>query len=200
MPVARKPRNKKQPTTQASSALPDRRVMESYLAAITGAKQDEAIERAQEMIYDAWEQRTSRSRVALARKALAISPLCADAYNLLAGEAASPAEAREFYERGLAAAELVLGREGFEEYAGQFWGFLETRPYMRARRGLAITLLQAGEEDAAIGHLRAMLELNPGDNQGIRYVLLATLLRRDEIEAAKTLLAAYEEDWSNEWL
>ena len=39
-------------------------------------------------MYEAWEQTTSRSRIALARKALGISPLCADAYVLLAEEAA----------------------------------------------------------------------------------------------------------------
>ena len=30
-------------------------------------------------MYEAWERTTSRSRIALARKALDISPLCADA-------------------------------------------------------------------------------------------------------------------------
>ena len=38
---------------------------------------------------------------------------------------------------------MALGPRGFKQYAGHFWGFLETRPYMRARAGLAGTLLQA---------------------------------------------------------
>ena len=37
---------------------------------------------AQEIIYDAWEESNPRVRVALANKALAISPLCADAKNV----------------------------------------------------------------------------------------------------------------------
>jgi tetratricopeptide (TPR) repeat protein len=152
------------------------------------------------LMYDAWDQKTSRSRTALAWKALGISPLCADAYNLLAEEAQTTAEAKDFYERGLAAAELALGPEGFDEYAGHFWGFLETRPYMRARHGLALTLLKLGEEDAAIEHFRAMLRLNPNDNQGIRYLLLACLLRRDDIEAAKALIDSYADEWSAYWL
>ena len=61
---------------------------------------------------------------------------------------------------------MALGAEGFEEYAGHFWGFLETRPYMRARAGLAIALIKLGDESAAIEHFRAMLKLNPNDNQG----------------------------------
>ena len=174
--------------------------MESYLAATAARSRDDAIGKAQEVMYDAWEGATSRSRIALAHKALTISPLCADAYNLLAAEAATPAEARDLYARGLEAGELALGPEGFEQYDGHFWGFLETRPYMRARHGLALTLVELGEEDAAMEHFRAMLKLNPGDNQGIRYLLLGRLLRLDDVAAVKELLAAYKDEWSAFWL
>ena len=95
---------------------------------------------------------------------------------------------------------MALGAEGFEEYAGHFWGFLETRPYMRARAGLAIALIKLGDESAAIEHFRAMLKLNPNDNQGIRYLLLGCLLRQDDAAAVKTLLAAYKDEWSACWL
>ncbi len=204
MPASKKPRRKPPSATGLKGppgpALPDRRTMETYLATIAGGSREDAVARAQEIMYDAWEKTTSRSRVALARKALAISPLCADAYNLLAEEAATTAEARDLYARGLEAGELALGPEGFEEYDGHFWGFLETRPYMRARHGLALTLLNLGEEAAAMEHFRAMLKLNPNDNQGIRYLLLASFLRRDDMPALKTLLADYPDEWSAYWL
>jgi hypothetical protein len=45
-----------------------------------------------------------------------------------------------------------------------------------------------------------MLELNPNDNQGIRYLLLGCLLRRDDAAAVKELLAAYKDEWSACWL
>jgi tetratricopeptide (TPR) repeat protein len=152
-------------------------------------------------MYEAWERTTSRSRVALARKALAISPLCADAYVLLAEEAARSAEeARDLYARGVEAGELALGPEGFAEYDGHFWGFLETRPYMRARAGLALTLLKLGDEEGAMGHFREMLRLNPGDNQGIRYLLAGCLLRRGEDAALQELLASYEGEGTAFWL
>ena len=166
MPVSKKPRRKMtatppQPTTKtavAGVALPDRRAMESYLATIAGRSRDDAVAKAQDVMYEAWERTTSHSRIALAHKALAISPLCADAYNLLAEEAAgSVQEARALYVKGMEAAELALGAQGFKEYAGHFWGFLETRPYMRARAGLAIALIKLGDEDAAVEHFRAML-------------------------------------------
>ena len=133
MPVSKKPVARPLPKANARAALPDRRAMESFLAAISGRRGDDATAKAQDVMYEAWERNTSRSRIALARKALGISPLCADAYVLLAEEAQSIEEARDLYAKGVEAGELALGPQGFEEYAGHFWDFLETRPYMRAR-------------------------------------------------------------------
>jgi hypothetical protein len=61
-------------------------------------------------MYEAWERTTSRSRIALARKALGISPLCADAYVLLAEEARSIEEARDYYAKSVEAGELASVR------------------------------------------------------------------------------------------
>jgi tetratricopeptide (TPR) repeat protein len=204
MPVSKKRRRTAMPGSSRKAVdaaiVPDRRAMESFLAAVAGRSRREAIEKAQDLIYDAWERATARSRIALARKALAITPLCADAYSILAEEARSVEETRDLYARGVEAGELALGRKGFKEYAGHFWGFLETRPYMRARAGLASALLKLGDDEAAISHYCDMLELNPGDNQGIRYVLLGCLLRRGDEAALKELLAAYEDEGSAHWL
>jgi len=203
MPISKKPRSKRavktSPKASALAALPDRRTMESFLAAIAGRRGDDATAKAQDVMYRAWEQNNSRSRIALACKALDISPLCADAYVLLAEEAQSIEEARDLYAKGVEAGELALGPRDFKEYAGHFWGFLETRPYMRARAGLASTLVQLGEVEGALAHYRDMLKLNPNDNQGIRYVLAGCLLRQDNYSALKELLAAHE-DGTAFWL
>ena len=98
------------------------------------------------------------------------------------------------------AGEFALGPAGFEEYEGRLWGSLETRPYMRARHGLALTLLNLGEENIAVGHFRAMLALNPNDNQGIRYLLLAAQLRRGDAASMKSLIKSYPDEWSANWL
>jgi tetratricopeptide (TPR) repeat protein len=205
MPVSKKPRAKATDKTSSKAGtplvLPDRRAMESFLAAISGRRGVDAAAKAQDVMYEAWEQAASPSRIALARKALGISPLCADAYVLLAEEAArSVEEARDYYAKGVEAGELALGPRGFEEYAGHFWGFLETRPYMRARAGLASALRKLGDIDGAIDHFREMLRLNPNDNQGIRYALLGCLFDRGDDGALKQLLAAYEDDAGVFWL
>lgn len=71
---------------------------------------------------------------------------------------------------------------------------------MRARTGLAGALLRLGDTVGAIEHFRAMLRLNPGDNQGIRYTLLGCLLRQDDAAAISELLDAYEDEGSAFWL
>lgn len=131
------------------------------------------VERAQDVMYEAWGTRSRKKRADLAKYALAISPDCADAYVLLAAETAkSLREKADLFEQGVRAGERALGKEFFEEAVGGFWGLIETRPYMRARLGLASSLWGLAERSAAIEHAREMLRLNPNDNQGVRDVLL----------------------------
>ncbi len=135
----------------------------------------------------------------LARQAIGISPDCADAYVLLAENAETADEARKLYEQGVAAGERALGSEAFTEHEGHFWGVLETRPYMRARQGLAQCLWEAGRREEAAEHYREMLRLNPNDNQGVRYSLATLLLDMDRDEELRRLLAQYEDDALAEW-
>jgi tetratricopeptide (TPR) repeat protein len=160
----------------------------------------DALNRAQELIYEAWEAGTAKQRVALARKALTISPLCADAYNVLADHARRGSdEELDLWRQGLEAGKAALGDAAFEEYAGAFWGFLETRPYMRAKMGLALALLARGARNEAIDHLHEMLRLNPRDNQGVRYLLAAQLVEADRDKELAALLDAYPEDSAAAW-
>lgn len=162
---------------------------------------DTPLEQAQERIYEAYEEDAPDMRAALAEEALEISADCADAYTILAQEtAADPGEARELYDRGVAAGERAIGQEEFEESKGHFWGLLETRPYMRARQGLAMCLWDIGERAEAIGNYEQLLEFNPNDNQGIRDLLAESLLEEDRDEELGRLLASYGEDASATWV
>ncbi len=152
------------------------------------------LEKAQELMYEAFEA-SGRRRVQLARQALEVSPDCADAYVLLAEETArTPQDALAFYQKGVEAGQRVLGPEFFEENVGHFWGIVETRPYMRARLGLAFTLWKTRERDAAIEQAQDMLRLNPGDNQGVRYPLMLWLLETERDEDLAALFEEYNDD------
>jgi tetratricopeptide (TPR) repeat protein len=152
--------------------------------------------RAQARFYEALGAR-GRLRIKLAREALAIHADCADAWGLLAEEMPDRARRTEFYSRAMAAAERTLGSAPFEEHVGHFWGVIETRPYMRARFGYAECLWSAGRRDEALGHLQELLRLNPGDNQGVRDLLLPRLLELGRDDEADQLLAAFEDDPSS---
>lgn len=189
----------------AGLPIPDRRGMEGIMAGMGrileghDGEPQTPLDRAQELMYHAWDT-SGRQRVDLARRALAISPDCADAYVLLAEEAArSLAEARDLYARGVAAGERALGPETFQADAGHFWGILETRPYMRARAGLAECLWSLGEREAAVGHYQDMLRLNPKDNQGIRWILVLCLLMLGRDAEVASLLKQYPDDASATW-
>jgi tetratricopeptide (TPR) repeat protein len=209
MPVSRNRCKNKKKSTKATKSdadkrslppLPDPRVVEGLMAQISGRDAEDALGQAQEMIYDAWDAGQKRDRIALAKQALKISPLCADAYVLLAEEASNDLlEARDYFAKGVEAGKLALGAETFEKDAGHFWGILETRPYMRARAGLAEVLWELGERDRVVAHYRDMLRLNPNDNQGIRHILASCLLVLDDLDALETLVREYADDAFAEW-
>jgi tetratricopeptide (TPR) repeat protein len=164
------------------------------------ARPGRTLEDAQELVYRAWDAATKRKRLALAKEALALTVDCADAWVLLAEEeTASDVAARPFWEEAVNAGERVLGRRAFEDDVGHFWGLLETRPYMRAMQGLATCLWRLGDFDAAVGRFEELLRLNPNDNQGNRYLLVACLLEAGRREALTSLLVRYERDWTAVW-
>ncbi|MBL8024175.1 MAG: SEC-C domain-containing protein [Elusimicrobia bacterium] len=183
--------------------------MKKYLNTLIGKNLDDLggnegktpLDEAQFLIYDAWEEAESKKRLALANKALEISPDCSDAYNLLAEESASsPKEALDLYQEGVAAGKRVLGEKNFRENKGRFWGMHETRPYMRSLAGKAKTYFEIGDPDQGFAIYYEMLDLNPGDNQGIRYELLARHGDRLEFDAMVALLNRYPNDCEANWV
>ena len=87
---------------------------ESFLNNLLGsgkmppAAKTTALQKAQELIYDAFEV-SGKRRVALARQALELCRDCADAYVILAEEAArSIEESKNLYEQGVKAGERAL--------------------------------------------------------------------------------------------
>ncbi len=179
----------------------DRRAMEGSLPRFESVFKDPKDQQAQDLMYTAWDEKNPAKRINLAHQALDISPNCADAYVLLAEEAADTlGRAQKYYHLGVKAGEKALGEEFFDENEGYFWGILETRPYMRARAGLANVLWDSGKREEAATHYREMLRLNPNDNQGNRYSLLILLLELSRFDQVDALLDEYEGDWSSEWL
>ncbi|MEW5797316.1 MAG: hypothetical protein AB1772_13305, partial [Candidatus Zixiibacteriota bacterium] len=194
---------RRQPSSEGENPLQSLRALERHLAGIarSGRRSSTALDQAQELIYEAWEAPTVNGTAALAMEALSISMDCADAYNILAELIPeTEEEAIRIYEMAVEAGERALGKKAFKQNVGYFWGLIETRPYMRARAGLAQTLWVAGAKEEAAGHYRELLRLNPNDNQGIRYLVLPCLIELNLDEEAESLMKQFEGDCMAIWL
>ena len=67
------------------------------------------------------------------------------------------------------------------------WAWLENRPFLRAARGAVLCHLRLGQNRKAIALMEKMLGWNPGDNQGIRFVIGAEYLRVGERDKASVV-------------
>jgi hypothetical protein len=149
-------------------------------------------ERAQQLIYEAMEVQGAK-RYKLAEEALTLDPNCVDAYVILAENASTPEEAMVLSKKGMEIGQKELGKDFFKENIGHFWMMLETRPYMRAKANYAETLYELDLGIVAIREYEELLELNPNDNQGIRYRLFPVYLETGNVVKAEKLLKQYEE-------
>lgn len=156
------------------------------------------LDEAQSLIYEAWNTE-GPEKIQLAHRALDLSDKCADAYILLAEETAkSLPAALALYRKGVDAAKRGLEPSIFTKSVGEFWELMETRPYMRARFGLAECLLNLGKQAEAVEHLSDLLRLNPSDNQGARFILIQCLLASNSEKELGKVLANYPKDESPE--
>jgi yecA family protein len=158
------------------------------------------LDEADELVYRAWEAPSRKRAIDLARRALELSADCVDAYLMLADlEAETDEEAIALYRKAVETGRRTLGKKAFREDVGHFWGLIDTRPFMRAMDSLASSLRYTDGEPEAIEIWREMLHLNPGDNQGARYRLLALLVEMNRNEEAEVLIEEHGEDFLADW-
>lgn len=190
MPKPRKPTDPIPPPNPAAL----RAMMERTLGGLGPNKRSNE-QRAQELVYDAWEAPTAERGLRLVQQALELDAENVDALLMMADAAGFKGDERMEVLRGIVAAGAKrLGKKAFQELVPHFWGFHETRPYMRARERLAEELRAAGRLEEAIKEYDEMLALNENDNQGVRYHLLPSLLALGRLEAAQALMNRYKDE------
>lgn len=156
---------------------------------------------AQLLVYEAWEFEQPEDRVSAAHLALSLWPDCADALLTIGEDGAWSSDERLAWAiLAVRAAERALPEDYFETEVGSFWGLLETRPYMRARFSLAHHMHMSGSPADAIPHYVELLHLNPNDNQGIRYPLVAALIEAGQDAEARRWLMRYRKESSAEFV
>ncbi|MGO8900856.1 MAG: hypothetical protein ACLQU5_21260 [Isosphaeraceae bacterium] len=105
--------------------LPDRRAMEGVMRGFLGGlgpREETPLSKAQDLMYKAFESHDPMKRVELAKKALELSPDCADAYVLLAEQAKRRKEALELFEKGVAARRAGAGAGSVSGASGALLG------------------------------------------------------------------------------
>ncbi len=152
--------------------------------------------KAQQLFYEAVKERSPKKQLLGINQVLQLDPEHIDALAFkaeltLVGEA----YLREL-RRIVALGERQLKAQKLDRQQGQYWLIHETRPYMRARRLLAEELWVEGHAQEAIAEYRALLKLNPNDNQGNRDSLLAAYLSLGDCTGARLLLQQYANDGS----
>ncbi len=176
-------------------AMSIRRLMEREMSKLTGAvggvPRDTAIERAEDLVYQAMEASQTKAKK-LARQALELWPDCAEAYVILAECSSSVSEALPLYEQGVAAGRRALAGE-WDEIQDHFWGYLPTRPFMRALAGFAETLWSIGRREESVERSLELLKLNPNDNQGIRLATVPRLLELGRNDDCRQILKQFQD-------
>jgi hypothetical protein len=82
----------------------------------------------------------------------------------------TPAEAIRHYDVGVRIGQLSLG----VDFNGVLsWGLVDNRPFLRCMQGYGLCLWRLGRGDEAAHVFNRMLWMNPSDNQGIRFLVLA---------------------------
>lgn len=150
------------------------------------------IDKAQEIVWDAWDVPDGREAVRLAKKALKIDGDCCDAFNVLGFYEGNPEKRKEYQKKAIDSFHRRYDKKFFDENAGCFWGVLETRPYMRALQDYGQSLWDGGEAAQAIETYRNMLVLNSGDNQGIRFILINWMFITKDLQGVHKILARYK--------
>ena len=150
-------------------------------------------EEAQDLVYEAYELTPAKAKKNI-EKALKLNPNCIEAYEYLASREKTVEKALEFTEKAIAIGRKQFGGEFLEKNKGIFWGIHETRPFMRCLFQKADILILEEKTVEAVALMEEILELNEGDNQGVRFPLLSALIELGDTEKFKKYDKMFADD------
>lgn len=153
------------------------------------------VKEAQELIEEAYEYpyRDREEVFRLVKGALKKDPNSYQAYYLLGTMGKYPKERFFLYYRCYKAAKRALGEEFFKP--GMYWS-VPMRPYMRSLLGMAMALEELGRITWAAKIYKKMIQRNPIDNQGIRYLLPKFLFLFGDMDGLQEIFSSYSMDES----
>jgi tetratricopeptide (TPR) repeat protein len=149
--------------------------------------------KAQQLCWTAMECDDPSEAIRLAVEATKLTPLCADAFNLLAHLICYNDAERLILLRWATRVGELCCRNRIAENTGHIHGFHDARPYLRARTELAWTLRQLGCYEEAVSHYEALLSMEHQDGVALG-MLMTSYLELRRFDKAKTLFDAHREN------
>ena len=146
-------------------------------------------EQAQVLCYKAYEAETEKLRVQLTNEAAAIQPDLVDVHLLLAEQSSHKVEQEHHYLKAILAA-FRLADLSIE----QAWQNVLNRPYLRALFGYGAWLMTEKRYKEAVEHFQHILEINPDDHQGVRWLMVAAYVHLELYEDAARILNEVDSD------
>lgn len=170
------------------------RFMEEYNASLQPNDVLEEPQTADDYMELAENVSAKKKKLEYLSKALELEPDNLDASRMIAEVSAKkPEELLDALSALLEKGDFLMEREGyFRDGIGEFWGILETRPYMRLRHSYFELLIQCGMMSKAVNEGERLLELCENDNLGIRYELMHLYAYFENEDGALALHKKYD--------
>jgi len=171
------------------------RFMEEYNASLRSKNVLALPQTADDYLELAESVATKKKKLEYLAKALELEPDNLDASRMIAElNAKSPEEQLVAFSSLLEKGDSLMEQGGYlQDDVGDFWGILETRPYMRLRHSYFELLIQCGMMGKAVGEAEEMLRLCDNDNLGVRYELMHLYAYFENEDAALALHKKYDE-------
>ena len=140
---------------------------------------------AQDLAYQAYATIDFEERERLATRAYKTDPLNIDAIILKTEQVESVTEKHALLEKA-----IRIGSLTFDDGQGEIspWELVMNRPYLRAILAYGTILFEMGQYEEALPKFEQLMALNPGDEQNVRHLLIATLIHLGELEKAHHFL------------
>ena len=158
--------------------------------------------KARELAINGLDSEAKEDALDFAKKSLAVSEDCAEAYILL-GSRKAPTflECLEFSQKAKAAGKRAIGGdEAFEAARGRFYESPETVSYLRGLEAEANIRWMMGDIEGSVNAYREMVELNPNDDQNAKHPLSDGLIRLRQFTELADLMKRYPDEemsWLN---
>ena len=140
-------------------------------------------ERAQLLCYQAYAADSVQERVQLTKKAEKFDSKLADVHLLLAEQSDHVVVQENHYLKA-----LQSSSKHYDDSYDDAGKYVLNRPYLRALFAYSTWLMTQNQEKEALDYLYRILEINPSDQQGVRYIMVRAYAKLGLFEKAYDLL------------